>query len=653
MTDINRLMENFPVIEVTFSQPFPHAMVLLALALAGFVALQTLCQVQAYVDTATVHPSRQDMLSPGKWWESAVLYQLLPRSFRDSDGDGSGDLAGLLERFDHLIELGVTGICLGPVFRSPMRDGGYDTADFRDVDPLYGSVEELDELLERAHAAGLKVVLDFIPNHTSEQHDWFQKSVRKNEAYRDYYILREGIEQADEKEHAVPNNWQSLYHRSAWSRNVRGSEFYLHQFGTTEPDLNYRSAKVRQEMEDVMRFWLDRGVDGLRLLQVNHLHEDAQFSDEPLIDPTGAISYENMQHIHTRDLYDNYVLAFDWRTLFDEYVSPKEGGTGRSKLMITSAYTDSLESTLKWFGIGNRVGAHIAQNFGLLREITNASRAEDLQRVIDGWLNGLPPNGVGNWVLSNGDYRRVATRFGRERAAGLAMLCFSLPGTIFVYYGDEIGMEDNEQITWKQTQDPLGCTNGTVYRQHSRDPARTPFQWDATNEWAGFSARTQAGKEPWLPVGSNFATRNLAKEKASNRSMYHLYRELIAWHRQSVTLRYGSYQSFALPNNVFAVLRSLLGEKEYATVLNLNSHLVTFNLSRVHPRAKRASVAFASLEGTHSLGESLQDVTNIDLGSYETVILELSSAVSWMRAFDCLLAVTMGGLVCNNWIRFK
>uniref|UniRef100_A0A182K2M2 alpha-glucosidase n=1 Tax=Anopheles christyi TaxID=43041 RepID=A0A182K2M2_9DIPT len=624
--------------------------------LVGLVTSQTLCQVQANGEaTVIVQLPRQDVLVQSGWWESAVLYQLLPRSFRDSDGDGSGDLRGLLERFDHLIELGVAGVCLGPLFRSPMRDGGYDVSDFRDIDPLYGSMAEFEELLERAHAVGLKVVLDFIPNHTSEQHEWFQKSVRKNEAYRDYYILRDGLTEVgdDKKEDMVPNNWRSQYHRSAWSRNVRGTEFYLHQFGTTEPDLNYRNARVRQEMEDVMRFWLDRGVDGLRLLQVNHLYEDAQFRDEPVIDLKGSISYENMDHIHTRDLSDNYFLAFDWRALFDEYTPVHGGGKGPRKLLITSAYTGDLESTLKWFGIGNRVGAHIAQNFVLLREITDTSRAEDFQRVIDGWLNGLPPNGVANWVLSNQDYRRVASRFGRERAAGLAMLCFSLPGTIFVYYGEEIGMEDNEEISWKQTQDPLGCsTNGTVYQQYSRDPARTPFQWDASNEWAGFSS-TQKQKEPWLPVPSGYGLRNLAQEKNSNRSMFHLYRKLIKWHQQSITLRYGSYQSFVLSNNVFAVLRSLLGEKEYATVLNLNSQAVTFNLSRVHRHATRACVAFTSLEGTHKVGDSMQDVTNVALGAYETVILELSSGMTWMRAFNSLTIVASVSAMYNNWARFN
>lgn len=222
-----------------------------------------------------------------------------------------------------------------------------------------------------------------------------------------------------------------------------------------------------------------------------------------------------------------------------------------------------------------------------------------------------------------------------------------------LFQGEEIGMEDNEAISWKQTQDPLGCnTNGTVYQQYSRDPARTPFQWDDSNEWAGFS-KTPKKTDPWLPVHRNYGVRNLAQEKSSNRSMYQLYRQLIAWHQQSVTLRYGSYQSFVLPDNVFAVLRSLLGEKEYATVLNLNSHAVTFNVSRVHKHARRASVAFTSLEGAHTVGESLQDIGNVALDAYETVVLELSCGMAWRRALKSLMVVAIVGLVCSNWVRLK
>uniref|UniRef100_A0A182SY82 Glycosyl hydrolase family 13 catalytic domain-containing protein n=1 Tax=Anopheles maculatus TaxID=74869 RepID=A0A182SY82_9DIPT len=213
-------------------------------------------------------------------------------------------------------------------------------------------------------------------------------------------------------------------------------------------------------------------------------------------------------------------------------------------------------------------------------------------------------------------------------------------------------MEDNDEITWKQTQDPLGCsTNGSVFQEHSRDPARTPFQWDDSNEWAGFSPTSaEAKQDPWLPVNANYALLNLAGEKSSNRSMYHLYRELIRWHRQSVTLRYGSYQSFVLPYNVFAVLRSLLGEQEYATVLNVNAHAVTFNLSRVHRYATRARVAFTSLEGTYVVDECMKDVTNIALGAHETVILELSSGTAWVSVLNVLMLATLGGLAVINWV---
>uniref|UniRef100_A0A182Q3U1 alpha-glucosidase n=1 Tax=Anopheles farauti TaxID=69004 RepID=A0A182Q3U1_9DIPT len=607
------------------------------------------------INAAAVHSQSDLHPQQDAWWESAVFYQLLPRSYRDSNGDGNGDLRGILERFDHLIDLGVTGICLGPVFRSPMRADGFDVSDFRAIDPVYGTMAEFEELLVRAKAAGLRVVLDLVPNHTSEQHEWFQKSMRKNEAYRDYYILREGGGESEEEEETsvLPNNWQSQYHTVAWKKIARGSEYYLHQFDVTEPDLNYRDAKVRQEMLDIIRYWLDRGLDGIRFERVNYLYEDLQFRDEPPIDPNGTSdSYASLDHIYTRDLSENYVLGSDWRSLFDEYTTTT-GGTDSRKLMITSAYTDSLEKTVKWFGVANRPVAHIAQNFGLAREVSNVSRAEDFERVIGEWLSAMPPEGVANWALGNHDHRRVASRFGRERAAGLAMLCFTLPGTVFLYYGEEIGMEDNEAISWKETRDPLGCnTNGSVYQRYSRDPARTPFQWDASNESAGFApSPSPLSKEPWLPVNANYPVHNLAHEKALNRSMYHLYRALIRWHQHSVTLRRGSFHSYVLPNNVFAVVRALPGEKTYVTVLNVNANVVTVDLGGVRRNATKARVAFVTPEGSYTSGQSLEDVANVVLAGYETIILELTSGTMWLGAAQVVLMSTLGLLVCVDWGR--
>ncbi|KFB52488.1 AGAP008964-PA-like protein [Anopheles sinensis] len=371
-------------------------MELLATVVLLGIALQLPCRAQE----PGVY-DRQDQTTEddsGQWWESAVFYQLIPRSFRDSDGDGNGDLAGVLERFDHLLELGVTGICLGPVFRSPKRDSGYDVSNFREIDPTYGSMEQFEELLRRAKEAGVRVVLDLVPNHTSEQHEWFQKSLRRETAFLDYYVLRgaaSSVEEGDESR--PPNNW---YHRPAWTKNSRTTpEYYLHQFGATEPDLNYRNSKVKQEMEDIIRFWLDLGVDGIRFERVNHLLEDAQFRHEPLLDPEGPLRYDNLNHIHTRDLVSNekqYDLAPKTTPLHLIGVHCLTSTIWPEPLMITSAYTDDLESTMKWFGIAGRNGAHIAQNFGLLERLSNESRAEDFQLVIGDWLTTMPMAGGAN-----------------------------------------------------------------------------------------------------------------------------------------------------------------------------------------------------------------------------------------------------------------
>ncbi|XP_049537638.1 uncharacterized protein LOC125952287 [Anopheles darlingi] len=569
-----------------------------------------------------------------------------------NDGDGNGDLRGLLERFDHLVDLGVTGICLGPLFLSPMRDDGHDVSDYRSIDPRYGTLDQFKELLEKAHGHGIKVVLDLVPNHTSDEHEWFQKMLEENPTYREYYITREGVVGSDEQREP-PNNWRSLYHRAAWSQLASDGPYYLHQFDESEPELNYRNAKVKHEMEGIIRFWLDTGADGLRFEKVDHLLEDRLYRNEPLLDPEGPVTYENMQHNYTRDLNENYVIVFEWRTVFDEYTAASAAtGNDASKLMITAAYGSSLANSLKWFAIGSRNGAHIAQNFAFAERLRDDWRAEELQTLVDGWLNEMPPTGKANWALGSQNHRRVASRFGRERAAGLAMLSLTLPGTVFVYYGEEIGMEDNEHIGWTESVDPLGCnTNESSYLQYSRDPARTPFQWDASNEWAGF-ADTPLGTPkadapgPWLPVHPNYRECNLALAKASNRSLYHLYRGLIRLRQESSVFARGAYRSFVLPNNVFAILRSQGTDKVYGTVMNANPHTVTLDLTQVYGHTRGALVAFVSPEGNHEPGELILDVTHVTLAQYETIVVELKSgAPECTNGFSSTMRLTVSLLV--------
>ncbi|XP_052892698.1 maltase A1-like [Anopheles moucheti] len=560
------------------------------------------------------------------WWESGVFYQIYPRSFKDNDGDGVGDLAGITEKLEHLADLGVTGVWLSPVFKSPMADFGYDIADFRDVDPIFGSMADLDRMVQKAKQLGIKVILDFVPNHTSDEHEWFVKSVNNEGDYRDYYVWRNaGTNQG------TPNNWQSVFHTPAWTLLPGQTQYYLHQFDKKQPDLNYRNPKVKEEMADMVRFWLDKGIDGFRIDAINHAYEDPQFRDERLIDPSGELIWENLDHEYTQNLPECYDLIYDWRELFDTY----KAADNVTRLMMTEAYA-SLEQTMLWYGNGNRKGSHIPFNFAMINRLSIDSRANDFKEVIDEWLNAMPAGAQANWVLGNHDRPRIASRFGRDRAASLAVLEMTLPGIAVVYYGEEIGMEDNRDITFEETQDPQAAnTNPEVYQQFTRDPVRTPFQWDAT-PYAGFTAAT--AQKTWLPVHPNFREVNLAAQKMANESMFKLYQKLIKL-RKEHTFMHGRFESKVLLNNVFGYTRTLDGEQSYAVVVNLNDNDVNVNLQELHEDIGAVKVKLTSLDARLKEGDEVTEVFHIILGRYDAVVFEIASSASTIGVSMVMLLV--------------
>ena len=243
------------------------------------------------------------------WWEHGVFYQIYPRSFKDSNGDGVGDIKGIIQKLDHLVDLGVDGVWLSPVFKSPMADFGYDISDFRLVDPVFGTNDDLAELVKIANTKGIKIILDFVPNHTSDEHEWFKKSVKNETGYRDYYIWKNG-KKVNETTEAKPNNWQSVFHTDAWTKLDNQTQYYFHQFDKKQPDLNYRNPVVQKEMEDVVKFWLDRGISGFRIDAINHMYEDVNFKDEAKIDPNGPLVWENLYHNYTQNLVCFFLIIF-------------------------------------------------------------------------------------------------------------------------------------------------------------------------------------------------------------------------------------------------------------------------------------------------------------------------------------------------------
>jgi alpha-glucosidase len=376
------------------------------------------------------------------WWRRGAIYEIYPRSFQDSDGDGVGDLAGITARLPYVRALGVDAIWLTPVYRSPQRDFGYDVADHCDIDPLYGTLADFDALLARAHQLGLRVILDYVPNHTSDQHPWFAR-------HRDWYIWR-----------AQPNNWRSAFGGSAWERV--GDEHYLHTYLREQPDLNWRNPAVRDAMFDVLRFWIDRGVDGFRVDATRQLMKDPAFRDNPPNpDWDGANEYDSLLPLHSADLDDVQDVVAAIRAVIGE------------RLMVAEVYAP-VERLVRYYGEDGR-GAQLPFNFHLL---TTAWQAEAIAELVERYEAALPAGAWPNWVLGNHDRPRIASRIGIPQARVAAMLLLTLRGTPTLYYGDEIGMIDVPV----QRHDPAG-----------RDPERTPMQWTRDG---GFTTG-----EPWLPYG--------------------------------------------------------------------------------------------------------------------------------------------------------
>ncbi|XP_049791269.1 maltase 2-like [Schistocerca nitens] len=436
------------------------------------------------------------------WWQSGVIYQIYPRSFKDSDGDGVGDLNGVIEKLDYLQSLGVAAIWLSPIYKSPMADYGYDISDYRDIDPLFGTMEDFEALLEGAHQRDIKVILDFVPNHSSDEHEWFIASsdpTHENyEKYKDYYVWVDAKEDG-----SVPNNWPTQFdQQTAWEWNDARQQYYLHQFHIKQPDLNYRNPDVLAEMQDNLRFWLDKGVDGYRMDAVTFLVEAEGF-------PDGVLGDIDQPYMHQPE---SYVVVQEFRAVVDEY---------DNKTMITESY-GTVDQILGYYGNETNPGADFSFNFLLITDVNASSTAADFAEVIGNWIDIVDERGVwSNWVIGNHDQHRVASRFSPDLVDGMNMLVTLLPGTAVTYNGEEIGMEDNYNMTCEIATDPAGCWDG-VTLGNSRDPERTPFQWDNSTN-AGFST----ANETWLPVNENYVILNAEAQEQAGRSHLKTYRQLV------------------------------------------------------------------------------------------------------------------------------
>jgi alpha-glucosidase len=476
-----------------------------------------------------------------EWWQDEAIYQIYPRSFQDSDGDGVGDLAGIIDRLDYLRDLGVGAVWLSPIFRSPMADFGYDISDYRSIDALFGSMETFDRLLAEVHARELKLLLDFVPNHTSHRHAWFEQSrSSRTDPRRDWYIWRDPAPGG-----GPPNNWMSNFGGSAWTFDEGTGQYYYHAFLAAQPDLNWANPAVREAMHETLRFWLDKGVDGFRVDVIWHLAKDQMFRDNPP-NPDyrpGRPDIERFLQLHSADRPEVHDIIAGLRGVIEEYPG---------RLLIGEIYLP-IDRLVTYYGRDNR-GVHLPFNFQLIQAPWEANTIAALIRDYEA---ALPQGGWPNWVLSNHDQPRIAARVGQAQARVAAVLLLTLRGTPTLYYGDEIGIED-VAIAADRVQDPAAINEPGA--SFNRDRARSPMQWSAA-PFAGFSPA-----EPWLPLTDDWRTRNVAAQQGECGSMLELTRALLLLRRSTEDLRRGAFRPFDAGRGLLAYRRG----SRTAVILNLS-----------------------------------------------------------------------------------
>jgi alpha-glucosidase len=490
------------------------------------------------------------------WWQRAVIYQIYPRSFQDSNGDGIGDLNGIALRADHLAWLGIDAVWISPVFPSPMADFGYDISDYCGIDPMFGTLGDFDRMLAALHERGIRVILDFVPNHTSAEHPWFKESRRSRDSpKRDWYIWRD-----PNPDGGPPNNWLSQAGGGGWSFEPQTGQYYYHAFLEEQPDLNWRNPEVRNAMHDVMRFWLNRGVDGFRVDVLWHLAKDPEFRDDP-INPNyreGDPPFMRVLPKYSADHDDMIAIATGMRNVLDEY-----GGVFIGELSLP------LERLMAYYGSGLSA-VHMPFNFALLwASWTRAGwTAERLKSLISRYEEALPPGAWPNWVLGNHDQPRVATRLGREQARVAMVLLLTLRGTPTLYYADELG-HPSVEIAPEHVRDPFGINmpGGT----QGRDPVRTPMPWDGSRN-SGFTTG-----EPWLPLAPDAAEISVAAQKADPQSMLSLVHSLLALRRREPALSIGDFALLPTEGGTLAYRRSADG-KQFVVVLDIESKPATVKI---------------------------------------------------------------------------
>ncbi|WP_394219567.1 alpha-glucosidase [Halobacillus trueperi] len=512
-----------------------------------------------------------------QWWKEAVVYQVYPRSFMDTNGDGTGDLLGVLSKLDYIQDLGIDVIWLSPVYQSPNDDNGYDISDYQKIMDEFGTMEDFDELLREVHNRGMKLIMDLVINHTSDEHRWFRESKSsKQNPYRDYYIWHPG------KEGKEPNNWASIFEGSIWEYDEKTEEYYMHVFSKKQPDLNWENPKVRLELYNMVNWWLDKGIDGFRIDAISHIKKVPGYPDLPEIEGhTFVPSHEG--HRNREGI----------QTFLDELV--KETFSNYDIMTVGEANGVSVEEADQWVGEKDGKFNMIFQfeHVGLWEKSKEKVDIHELKEIFTNWQTSLNGKGWNALFLENHDLPRTVSILGDdgpyrvESSKCLATLYFFMQGTPFIYQGQEIGMtnvqfpsiEDYDDVAIKsfyKKETERGVPHEEVMSviwRTGRDNSRTPMQWSAEDE-AGFTTG-----HPWLKVNPNFREINVAAEQNNRDSIFHYYRKMIQIRKQEKVLIYGDYKPFLEEHDqIFSYIRS--GEEgKYLIIANLSSERALFNWS--------------------------------------------------------------------------
>jgi alpha-glucosidase len=500
------------------------------------------------------------------WWRGAVIYQIYPRSFRDSDGNGVGDLAGIVSKLDYIASLGVDAVWISPFFKSPMEDFGYDVEDYRTIDPLFGSLQDFKDLLAGAHARGIRILIDLVISHTSDRHRWFVESRQdKSNLHADWYVWANPLDTG-----APPNNWLSVFGGSAWEWDARRCQYYLHNFLKSQPDLNFHNLAVRDAVLDEAQIWLDLGVDGFRLDVVNYYFHDKELRNNPSLQAgvvTHTVSrsnpYSYQDHIYDKTRPETLAFLERFRALLNSY----PGTTAVGELGVD---TDVVRTSAAYTERGKRL--QMVYSFDLMCPKISAAYIRSTVSAMDAALE----SGWVSWALTNHDFPRVVSRWGFGEYADIAApmliaLVCSLRGSPCIFQGEELGLPEAD-VPFERLQDPYGKTFWPRYK--GRDGCRTPIPWEGDAPYAAFS-----NVEPWLPIPHEHLRRAVDHQECRSDSPLRRVRKFLAWRRKQPVLTGGSIRFIDAPEPLLAFVREIKGRRLLA-LFNLGIARQQFDLNQ-------------------------------------------------------------------------